>query len=210
MSGGTAFYFANYLYGLPKAPPSSPEIREKVESFVREEGEEALHRLLSEVDPPSHARLALRDLYRRKRALEVFWDSGKPLSDFALPREVRPELEVILLAVDRSREDIYQRIDQRVGRMFDAGFLEEVETLLASGWEPSCPGLKSLGYYQLVQWISGGRKENLDAVKDSIRQETRRYAKRQLTFFRSLPGVRWVSPDRTVEEVEVALTSWKT
>lgn len=205
ISGGTAFYFSNFLFGLPPAPPSSPEVRVRVEVFVKEEGEDALHKILSEVDPVTHLRLPLRDLYRRKRALEVFWTSGRPLSSFTPSKELRSGLRVRLLALDRPREELYRRINDRVDRMFAAGFLEEVEALLAAGWAPDSPGLRSIGYSQLADWITGGRKEKLDSIKDSIRQETRRYAKRQLTFFRSLPGVEWIAPEAAAQHLLMAL-----
>ena len=90
ITGGTAFYFVNYLFGLPGTPIADPEIRRRVEDLVETQGPEALHALLSQVDPLSHERLEMRDLYRRKRALEAFWGSGRPLSDFQVSREVRP------------------------------------------------------------------------------------------------------------------------
>ncbi len=207
ITGGTAFYFVNYLFGLPGTPIADPEIRRRVEDLVETQGPEALHALLSQVDPLSHERLEMRDLYRRKRALEVFWGSGRPLSDFQVSREIRPGISPHLFALDRPRDELYQRIDARVETMMDTGFEKEVDNLLTQGLTLSSPGLRSIRYLQLAQWIMEGRSSPISQVVNTIKQETRRYAKRQLTFFRRIPGVTWVNPREAVPLLEKLLVS---
>ena len=94
---------------------------------------------------------------------------------------------------DRAREELYRRIDCRVGRMFGAGLVGEVKALLAAGYGADDPGLRGIGYREVLEMRSGC--ETFGAVRDRIARSTRRYAKRQLTFFRAVPGVRWMDPD---------------
>lgn len=194
LSGGTAFYFQNYLLGMPETPPSTPEAREAARLKWEAEGEEEFRRQLAHVDPVSEARIQIRDAYRLQRAWEVWLQAGRPLSSFGRG-PVPPRGSVFVAGLDRPREELYARIEERVDAMFNAGLEAEVRSLVAGGYGPTAPAMKGIGYAEWFPFLTTG-EGSLVEVRDRIVLHSRRYAKRQLTFFRSLPGVRWYHPDR--------------
>jgi len=193
IAGGTAFYITSLLYGLPEAPPVDSAVREKLRAMERDEGRAALYRVLSQSDPEAASRIQANDRYRVMRALEVFQATGRSLFSYRWPRVPRTDMEFLLIGLDRPREELYRRIDTRVGAMFDAGLLGEVKRLLARGFGPRDPGMRGIGYREILDMRRGC--ETLADVQESIARTTRRYAKRQLTFFRAVPGVCWMSPE---------------
>lgn len=193
VAGGTAFYITNLLHGLPEAPPVDPAVREKLRAQERDEGRAALYRLLSRSDPGAASRIPPNDRYRVMRALEVFQSTGRSLYSYAWPRVPRTDMRFLLVGLDRPRDELYRRIDERVEAMFRAGLLDEVRSLLARGYGARDPGMRGIGYRELLDMRAGC--ETLAMVRERIARSTRRYAKRQLTFFRSVPGVCWTSPE---------------
>jgi len=194
LSGGTAFYFQNYLLGLPETPPSTPEAREAARLKWEAEGEDEFRQSLKSVDPASEARIQSHDAYRLQRAWEVWVQSGRPLSSFGRtpPRQRGP---VFVAGLDRPRDELYRRIEARVDGMLSAGLEAEVRRLVASGVRATDPGMKGIGYAEWFPYLETG-EGSLTEVRDHIVLNSRRYAKRQLTFFRSLPGVRWYDPEK--------------
>ena len=189
--GGCAYYLHTLVCGLPQSPRGDPDIRARLTRRLRTEGKETLRRELAAVDPQSARRIHVNDTYRIVRALEVVAATGRPLSSFPVPcRPARPG-RFRLIGLQRPREELVRRIDARVEAMRGAGFAEEVRELLARGYDPSCPGLRGIGYRE----IAAVRESATSEVWDAIKRSTRRYAKRQMTFFRSLPGVTWISAD---------------
>ncbi|MFQ3621492.1 MAG: tRNA (adenosine(37)-N6)-dimethylallyltransferase MiaA [Spirochaetales bacterium] len=195
ISGGTAYYFRHFLFGLPETPKASLDLRERLEARVEIEGLESLYKELLRLDPASAKRISNRDAYRIVRALEVYYTSGKPLSSFPLPKEPRKDRSYILIGLYREREDLYRRINHRVNTMFQAGLAQEVAQLLSQGYTEKDPGLKGIGYREFFLLKKWGCL-TIKNVKELIQTHTRQYAKRQLTFFRSFPGVKWVHPDQ--------------
>jgi tRNA dimethylallyltransferase len=193
VAGGTAFYITSLLYGLPEAPPVDPVVRERLREMERDEGRAALYRVLWQSDPDAAARIQPNDRYRVMRALEVFQATGRSLFSYRWPRVPRSDMQFLLIGLDRPREELYRRIDQRVDGMFEAGLLGEVKALLDRGFGPADPGMRGIGYRELLDMRRGC--ETLAEVRERIARTTRRYAKRQLTFFRAVPGVCWMSPD---------------
>jgi tRNA dimethylallyltransferase len=200
VSGGTAFYLTSLLYGLPDAPPVDPVTRRNLRGRWEREGQAAMHALLSERDPDAAARIQPNDRYRTLRALEVHESTGRSLFSFRWPRTVRRDMAFLLLGLVRPRADLYARIERRVAEMFAAGLLDEVEALLAGGCAPADPGLRGIGYRQILAMRDGC--ETLPLVQERIAADTRRYAKRQLTFFRAVPGVTWIDAGETGGVVE--------
>ncbi len=190
MSGGTAFYMKNFAYGLPATPPSSRESRDKVKADLREKGLPALYSDLSRIDPAYAATIGARDASRISRALEVFRATGRPLSSFAVPGAPRGDYRCLFVGLERERTDLQARIDRRVDAMLQAGLAAEVEALRARGYGRSDPGMRAIGYREFFECDGGP-----EAVAGLIKRNTRRYAKRQIVFFRSLPGVRWIDAD---------------
>ncbi len=193
LSGGTAFYFRNFLFGLPELPDTDPEQRACLNRELADSGLDRLYRELEDCDPETACRLAPGDRSRILRALEVFRSCGRPLSSFPLPAEPRREFPCLLIGLERPREELYARINRRVDRMFELGLAEEVKTLLSRGAREEDPGMKGIGYSEFFPLFREGCL-TLGDVKERIKRNSRRYAKRQLTFFRSLPDVRWFHP----------------
>jgi tRNA dimethylallyltransferase len=190
MSGGTAFYMKTFAFGLPATPPSSRESRERVRADARARGLAALYEELSRFDPEYAATIGARDASRVTRALEVFYATGRPLSSFAVPGEPRRDYRCLFVGLERDRADLHARIERRVEGMLAAGLAGEVEALRDRGYGPSDPGMKAIGYREFFERAAGS-----GSVADLIKRNTRRYAKRQVVFFRSLPGVRWLHAD---------------
>jgi tRNA dimethylallyltransferase len=206
LSGGTAFYFVNFLYGLPTTPVSLPEYRQQSLNDWLKWGEPEFRRRLAEVDSVAEARIQPHDAYRLQRAWEVWLQTGKALSSFERSRQPRGGFEVKLLGLDRPRAELYTRIDARVDAMIEAGLEAEVRGLLDAGLPPEAPSLKAIGYAEFLPWLLEA-KGSLADVKTAIAQNSRHYAKRQLTFFRSLPSVSWNHPD-DAPAVADALHAW--
>jgi len=194
ISGGTAFYFRNFIFGLPDIPPVPGELREELNRELEEKGPEALHRELAAVDPVTADRLEKADRSRIVRALEVFRGTGLPLSSYRTGTEPRDDLRCLLIGLERPRAELYERINARVEIMFGAGLTEEFKRLTLMGASPDDPGMKGIGYSEFFPCLTEGCL-TLEGVKARIQQDSRRYAKRQMTFFRSLPGVHWFHPD---------------
>jgi tRNA dimethylallyltransferase len=204
VSGGTGFYLANFVKGLPAAPPSDARIRTALREELKEKGAAALMDELAAGDPISAGRIHLHDEYRLLRALEVIRLTGRPLSSY--PRTgfpgnagFRPNYRFLLAALDRPREEVYCRIDRRCEAMFRMGLPDEVRRLWESGYGPGDPGMKAIGYREFfTEDGEGGFRfaEDMEAVKALIVRNSRHYAKRQLTFFASLPQVHWVPADK--------------
>ena len=132
IAGGTGFFLKNFIYGLPDAPASSEEIRQKLKMRLETEGLEALREELKQKDPESWERIKPLDSYRILRALEVYYTSGSPLSDYKLPAEPRSGYRFLLIGLNRDRAELYERINQRVEAMFNAGLLPLLSTLMTS------------------------------------------------------------------------------
>ena len=172
----------------------SEEIRRTLNRRREEEGLPVLRQELLDADPVSASRLEPGDSSRTIRALEVYLGTGRPLSSYALPQRPREEFRCLLLGLKRERSELYDRINRRVDIMFEQGLREEVLSLIRKGASYDDPGMKGIGYSEFARLEENGCYTLRD-VKEQIKQDSRRYAKRQMTFFRSLPGVEWFHPD---------------
>lgn len=198
VAGGTGFYLRNFVLGLPAAPAADPAVRAALKAELEKNGAPALFVELARVDPVSAARIHPNDIYRLLRALEVFRLSGRPLSSFAqnvdsqtsspLPSSGRPAYRFLLLGLHRDRPRLYERIEERTRQMFSQGLVNEVAALAASGYGPADPGLRAIGYREFFD-ENGRLRSDAASVEAEITANSRRYAKRQETFFLSLPGV---------------------
>jgi tRNA dimethylallyltransferase len=155
VSGGTAFYITSLLYGLPESPPSDPEARSKIRQVARGMEAGALHRMLKERDPQAAARIQPNDVYRISRALEILEQTGQSLFSFRWPRTLREDFRFLLIGLDRDRTDLYDRIDRRVDGMFADGLVGEVKNLLAMGYTAADPGLRGIGYREILSMRAG-------------------------------------------------------
>jgi len=202
--GGTALYVKALLQGLAAGPPRDAQVRGELEARW-EGGERArLHAELREADPALAARLHPNDRARILRGLEVWRLSGGPLSALQAGHGFsdRP-YDALRLGAECPRDELYRRIDQRVTRMVDAGWVEEVRRLLDAGVAPGSPALQAIGYAELGRYLRDGG--DWGAVVSSIQQATRNFAKRQMTWFRRME-LHWVrSEERTAVMARVKI-----
>jgi len=188
--GGTGLYVRTLIHGLCDAPRADQAYRESLLQEARAQGGYFLHTELTRVDPESAARLHPHDEVKIVRALEVHHLSGQRLSDMQRQhRFAEQEFSVLLIGLNRSRAQLYRRIDDRVESMFARGVVEETERLLADGYGRELGAMKGLGYQQVAGYLAG-EYDRAEALR-LLKRDTRHFAKRQLTWFRKEPGLRW-------------------
>lgn len=200
VAGGTAYYLKHFIYGLPQTPCASYEIRQKVKEYIDKNGLQKAWQRLNELDSKAAEKISKNDVYRISRALEVIEQTGKTLSSFELSGEKRSTYKFLLVGLTRPREVLYERINRRVDKMFADGLTDELASLVAGGFDKNSPGLKAIGYREFFLHES----EPVDTIKNEIKKNTRRFAKRQMTFFKSFEDVQWFEPDdlRVVELIK--------
>jgi tRNA dimethylallyltransferase len=190
VAGGTGFYFRALTRGLFPGPGRDAGCRARLDGIAARRGVERLHRMLSRVDPASAARIQPRDQKRIVRALEVYFLTGRPLTDhFAATTSPIPEATVLAIGLTLPAAQIAERVARRVDGQFDRGLLDEMRTMLARGVPEDARPFGGLVYRQALEHLHGVRDEA--ATRALIVQENRRYAKRQLTWFRKEPNLTW-------------------
>jgi tRNA dimethylallyltransferase len=193
--GGSGLYFKALTQGLSAVPSVPPEVRETVRMRLDRDGPEVLHDELRARDPVTAERLKPRDRIRIARALEVLDATGRSLTDWhrdGLPPLLGPE-QVIAVFLAPDREVLYARIDARFGKMLESGALDEVARLAARKLDPLLPAMKAHGVPALIRHLNG--ELSLEEAAAIGRLDTRRYAKRQFTWFRhQLPAFSWMAP----------------
>jgi len=187
--GGSGLYLRALLEGFFEAKASNRKIQEELKRRAREEGSLALHAELAEVDPASAARLHPNDAHRIVRALEIFYISGKTASELSQHQSEPAKFPHRLIGLNMSRAELYQRLNRRVDKMLEAGLVEECNLLLEMGYLPELNALQSVGYQEVFQYLCN--EISYPAMVDLIKQHTRNYAKRQMTWFRKMTGIRW-------------------
>ncbi len=186
--GGTAMYLKGLIWGLADAPARVPEVRRRLERELEERGGAALHERLRRLDPAAAERIHPNDVQRLVRALEVCEASGRPASEGQVQFAREPSLPTAMVGLRLERAELYARIDDRVDRMMDNGLLEEVEKLQGRlGPQAS----QALGYKELTEHLEG--RLTLPEAVALTKRNTRRFAKHQLTWFRHMPQIRWMS-----------------
>jgi tRNA dimethylallyltransferase len=199
--GGTGLYLKALLGGLFAEGEPAPGVRERVRQELASLGLPVLYARLIHLDPATASRLHPHDTYRIVRALEVMAATGKPLSEFIQAHRFQDApYEVLKLGLELPREELYRRIDLRVEIMLEAGWLDEVEGLLGR-YPPDLKPLQALGYRHLINYLTG--RWSWDEALTLLTRDTRRYAKRQLTWFGSDPAVRWFHPGQVKEMAAV-------
>ena len=190
LAGGTGFYFRALTRGLFPGPGADAALRSRVDSIAARRDVTFLHRLLRKVDPESALRIQPRDLKRLVRALEVFFLTGRPLTaHFADTQSPIPEVEVLAIGLRLPAEAISARVTRRVDEQFERGLLDEIRGLLARGVPETARPFGGLVYRQAMEHLRGVRDEA--STRALIAQENRRYARRQLIWFRKEPNLGW-------------------
>jgi tRNA dimethylallyltransferase len=192
--GGSGLYLRALLEGIAPMPPVDPGVRARLEERLASEGLPALHRELASRDPVTAARLGAGDRQRVLRALEISLSTGEPLSSWIARRPFGERRRAAArIGLTLSRRALYDRIAVRVNRMEEAGLEAEVRRLLASGVRPESPAFQAIGYRQFAQ-VARGQWSKEQAVDETIRA-TRRFAKRQQTWFRAERDIVWFDAD---------------
>ncbi len=189
--GGTGLYIRALTEGLFPQPRISPEVKERLLEELKEKGIEALYHELEKVDPEAASKIHPRDRQRIVRALEVYRGTGIPISQF-WKKKIDTGIEPVYIGIGWERKELYRRIEERVKRMVESGWVDEVRNLLSMGYSPSDPGFSSVGYREVVGFIEGRYSEEI--MIKLIVKKTKEYARRQIMWFRRLP-VHWLSPD---------------
>jgi len=196
--GGTGLYIKALLHGLFKAEAAAPDIRRRLRTEVREAGAQALYARLQASDPQTARRIHPHDIFRITRALEVYAATGRPMSDHHRRHRFKPQVfQALKLGLDMSRKALYERIDRRVDEMVASGLVAEVQTLLEMGYRPHLKAMQAIGYRHVAAFLKGQLAWE-DALQ-TLKRDTRRYAKRQLTWFKRDPEIHWIKPDRPAD-----------
>lgn len=199
--GGTGLYIKALTHGLFRENSSDPEIRKELHQIAETHGSEYLYRNLKQVDPTTADRLHPNDIFRIIRALEVYRVTGAPISDFHNTHGFsdRP-YRTLKIGLDMDRKILYDRINSRVEAMIDEGLVAEVKQLLAMGYSAELKSMQSIGYRHMADFIEG--RLEWDEALDTMKRDTRRYAKRQLTWFRKDAEMIWFHPEQVDEIAE--------
>jgi len=189
--GGTGLYLRALTEGLFAGPTRSVYWRERLENLAEQRGREYLHRLLQRLDRTAADRIMARDTHKIIRALEVRLETGKPLSAHLAiePRHPLTGFQIVTIGLNPPRSENVSRIDERVRRMFSEGFVEEVRSLVRRGIPGNAKPMGAIGYRHILENIESSN--TWDETIGMIQRDTRRYAKRQMTWFRKLPGTVW-------------------
>jgi len=197
LTGGTGLYIRAVVDGfaIPQVPPD-PQLRTRLETMERDHPG-ALHNRLQRVDPTAAGRIHPRNVRRLIRALEVYEHTGRPIS---VLQQRDPIGTAVQIGLSMDREALYHRIDARVDEQLTAGLVGEVEGLLARGYSPTLPAMEGLGYKEIIGYLQG--TASLEDATRRLKQNTRRYAKRQFTWFRRDDRIRWIEvEEKTPQQV---------
>lgn len=202
--GGTGLYIRALTEGLADVPPADPQVRAELQAYAESAGAEALHRRLAGVDAQAAAALHRNDRVRVIRALEVFTLTGQPLSTWQREHGFRTRpYRLLKLGLELERSTLYARIDRRAEAMFAGGLVEETEALLKAGYPAELKSLQTIGYREAVRLLRGVVSPG--AALMELQQATRRYAKRQLTWFRADPQMIWVDSLRESDRIQMLI-----
>ena len=199
--GGSGLYIDAICKGFDELPEADAEVRTKINSLLEEKGIEALQELLKELDPEYYAKVDLQNPQRMSRALEVCLTTGEPYSALRKGNIKKRDFNIIKIGLNTEREILYERINKRVDIMMQQGLLEEVKNLLP---QKHLNALQTVGYNELFDFLEN--KTDLNTAVDSIKQNTRKFAKRQLTWFRRDEEIKWFEPNQ-IKEMLNYLTS---
>ncbi len=188
--GGSGLYVRALTDGIFEGEYRNATIRKKLKNQLNEKGHHELFSRLVEVDPESADRIHPHDSKRIIRALEVYELSGEPISSLQIRSTRKADFIPLFFGLHWPRKILYKRIEQRVDAMMDAGFVAEVENLLDRGYSPELNSLDSLGYREIITYLKG--KYDYSTMVEEIKKNTRRFAKKQLTWFRKDSRITWI------------------
>lgn len=197
VAGGTGLYLRGLLKGVAPAPPRDLEVRARLGALLERRGSAFLHRVLTRLDPPLAARLSINDAQRIVRGLEVRLTTGRPLSELQASQWRGPDrYRVVRIGLEMPRAELYRRLDARVAGFFERGLIEEVRALLFDrGVPPTANAFAGIGYAEVAAYLLGrGEARDTQELIALVQRNTRRYAKRQWTWFRRETPALWLDP----------------
>lgn len=191
--GGSTLHLTGLIQPFSEIPDSDPQNIETLNQRIKDEGIESLYNQLKEVDPKYIPKMDGMNRQRIIRALDVWMQTGLPFSSFHHDEELIPDENTLVFGLRHPREKLYERINQRVDMMIKTGLVDEVKTILDSGFSKELQALHTVGYREVISHIEGEIDHR--AMVEKIKTNTRRYAKRQLTWFRRWDFIHWLDAD---------------
>ena len=206
IAGGSGLYLKALIEGLSQIPSADENVRRELDSLLAANGKGALYEMLKDIDPESAQRLKPNDAVRTIRAIEVFKLSGIKMSQWQKKERIKDKRRYRLVVLNRERDSLYRLIEIRVEQMVAQGLFEETAKVLKMGYSPDSNSLNTVGYKEAIAFING-KMDQITAV-GLIKQNTRRYAKRQMTWFRGMPQAERLDVDKSggLEKIAEELT----
>ena len=205
IAGGTGLYMKSLMDGLFSSPPKEEDLRKELEEEAKKHGNERLYKRLEDVDPETASSLHPNDLRRIIRALEVYELTGETIHDKKKESAgIADKYDCRIFGMDFPREVLYERINNTVDRMFAEGLIEEVKRLRERPLSETAK--MALGIKEVYAFLDG--RAGLDEITEELKKNTRKYAKRQLTWFRADKRIQWVNADRSIDEIVDDILSW--
>ena len=190
MTGGSMFYIDAVCNGIPDVPEADPELRARLTRRIKEEGPLNVAEDLKELDPEAYRSIDRSNGMRVLRGLEVCLGTGKPFSSFARTQPRERDFQIEKIGISRPREELYRRIDARVDQMFRDGLIKEVRSLTQFR---NLTALNTVGYKEVFTYLDNPDTVSLDQTIALVKQDTRHYAKRQMTWWRRDGDIRWIN-----------------
>lgn len=204
--GGGGFYIKALLRGLFEGPDPEPEIRKHLQDEFERSGGEVLHRRLAQVDPEAAGRIHTNDPVRLIRALEVYEQTQIPISVHQKKHNFKKtRYPSIMIGLNRDREDIYRRIDERVLKMMEMGWINEAKALY-DNWGGDVPAFQLIGYKEIREYFEDKLRE--DELIPTIQKASRQYAKRQLTWFKGEKDIHWINASKKTKGILEEIIKW--
>lgn len=203
VAGGTGLYISSLINNINFSESESDwELREAFKKEAEEFGPEYLHKKLQEVDPNSALSIHPNNIKRVIRALEVYYQTQKPISYHnEMSRSIPPKYQFVLVGLNMDRQVLYNRINKRVDIMIQNGLVDEVKGLVDLGYADSIISMQGIGYKEILEFLRNNI--TLEQAIDNIKQGTRRYAKRQITWFKQIHGINWFNADNCGNNINV-------
>ncbi len=205
--GGTGLYIKALVHGLFRARPADSNVRIRLKEAAKVHGTRFLHKHLSKCDPDAAEKIHPNDTYRIIRALEIYEVTGKTISKHHHEHKFKETFfKVLKIGLHSDRKILYDRINRRVDAMIDEGLLDEVKGLLGMGYSAKLKSMQSIGYRHMVNFIQG--RISWEEALRTLKRDTRRYAKRQLTWFKADSEIVWSEPDR-LKDIHRIIKNWQ-
>lgn len=199
--GGSTLHLQSLIQPFNETPESDEENISKLESRIESEGLESLYEMLKEVDPEYADNMDGMNRQRIIRALDVWMQTGKPFSSFHSNEEIKPDKHTIVFGLKWPRQKLYDRINQRVDNMIERGLVDEVKSILEKGYSKELQALNTVGYKEIFNYLDG--EWPLEKAVEKIQTNTRRYAKRQITWFKRWKFIHWLEAEElSVKEMK--------